>query len=191
MPSRRPSAWPQAARGDQQGHDAFYALLYVGLWHEAHGDAAAAQQAITQVPQKALPCGTGGVLVPCWLLASIDHSAAAAAAESFERPLPSSALRRRRRQHTPRAAATTWPRLPGCTACGAAGRREVPEAGEARSHEEELRRPPRHCCRLLLAEFNTVHCTMARPCLPLHVMLQERQPPFRSWPASPRSPHFS
>ena len=39
----------QAARGDQQGHDAFYALRYVGLWHEAHGDAAAAEAAITQV----------------------------------------------------------------------------------------------------------------------------------------------
>lgn len=39
----------QAAGGDQQGHDRFYALLYVGLWHEAHGDAAAAEAAITQV----------------------------------------------------------------------------------------------------------------------------------------------
>lgn len=39
----------QAARGDQQGHDAFYALLYVGLWHEAHGNAAAAEAAIVQV----------------------------------------------------------------------------------------------------------------------------------------------
>ncbi|EFN56395.1 hypothetical protein CHLNCDRAFT_22249 [Chlorella variabilis] len=56
---RRPSAWPQAARGDQQGHDAFYALLYVGLWHEAHGDAAAAQQAITQAAQTAYAKGSG------------------------------------------------------------------------------------------------------------------------------------
>lgn len=39
----------QAARGDQQGHDAFYALLYVGLWHEAHADAEAAEAAITRV----------------------------------------------------------------------------------------------------------------------------------------------
>lgn len=38
----------QAAGSDKQGHDAFYALLYVGLWHEAQGDAAAAQAAITQ-----------------------------------------------------------------------------------------------------------------------------------------------
>ncbi|KAI7837956.1 hypothetical protein COHA_008261 [Chlorella ohadii] len=44
----QPDAILQAARGDQQGHDAFYALLYVGLWHEAHGDAVAAEAAITQ-----------------------------------------------------------------------------------------------------------------------------------------------
>ena len=30
------------------GHDAFYGQLYVGLWHEAHGDAAAAKQYILQ-----------------------------------------------------------------------------------------------------------------------------------------------
>lgn len=29
-------------------HDVFYALLYVGLWHEAHGDGAQAQAAITK-----------------------------------------------------------------------------------------------------------------------------------------------
>ena len=45
----QPDAILQAARGDQQGHDAFYALLYVGLWQEAQGDAQAAQAAITQV----------------------------------------------------------------------------------------------------------------------------------------------
>ncbi|KAL4448342.1 hypothetical protein ABPG75_005561 [Micractinium tetrahymenae] len=43
-----PGAIQQAAGSDKQGHDAFYALLYVGLWHEAHGDAEAAQAAITQ-----------------------------------------------------------------------------------------------------------------------------------------------
>lgn len=39
----------QAAGRDQQGHDSFYARLYVGLWHEAHGNAAEAEAAITQV----------------------------------------------------------------------------------------------------------------------------------------------
>lgn len=56
----------QAAGRDQQGHDPFYARLYVGLWHEAHGNAAEAEAAITQVstgcactaqqPQGGLPC---------------------------------------------------------------------------------------------------------------------------------------
>lgn len=55
----QPDSILQAARGDQQGHDAFYALLYVGLWHEAHGDAAAAQQAITQAAQTAYAKGSG------------------------------------------------------------------------------------------------------------------------------------
>lgn len=44
-----PDAILAAAGPDSQGHDAFYARLYVGLWHEAHGDAAAAQAAITEV----------------------------------------------------------------------------------------------------------------------------------------------
>jgi hypothetical protein len=50
----QPDAILQAARGDQQGHDAFYALLYVGLWQEAQGDAQAAQAAITQVGFRAI-----------------------------------------------------------------------------------------------------------------------------------------
>lgn len=41
-----PNSILAAARGDSQGHDAFYALLYVGLWHEAHQDAAGAKEAI-------------------------------------------------------------------------------------------------------------------------------------------------
>ncbi|KAG2452481.1 hypothetical protein HYH02_002720 [Chlamydomonas schloesseri] len=32
---------------DNGGHDTFYGLLYVGLWHEAEGDTAEAQKAIT------------------------------------------------------------------------------------------------------------------------------------------------
>lgn len=36
-----------AAASDNGGHDTFYALLYVGLWHEAQGDAAEAEKAIT------------------------------------------------------------------------------------------------------------------------------------------------
>lgn len=59
----------QAAGNDRQGHDAFYALLYVGLWHEAHGDAEAAQAAITQVsrPGSCLCL----LLAPCYCLASM------------------------------------------------------------------------------------------------------------------------
>lgn len=37
-----------AAAADNGGHDTFYALLYVGLWHEAHGDDAAAREAISR-----------------------------------------------------------------------------------------------------------------------------------------------
>ncbi|PNH04290.1 hypothetical protein TSOC_009576 [Tetrabaena socialis] len=36
---------------DNGGHDTFYGLLYVGLWEEAHGDAAAARKAITSAVQ--------------------------------------------------------------------------------------------------------------------------------------------
>jgi hypothetical protein len=35
-----------AAGGDAEGHDGFYARLYVGLWHEAEGDARAARAAL-------------------------------------------------------------------------------------------------------------------------------------------------
>ncbi len=41
-----PGAIVQAAGRDVSGHGAFYAWLYVGLWHEAQGDAAAARAAI-------------------------------------------------------------------------------------------------------------------------------------------------
>ncbi|PSC70340.1 TPR repeat [Micractinium conductrix] len=44
----QPEAILQAAGGDRQGHDAFYAQLYMGLWHEAHGNTEAAQAAITE-----------------------------------------------------------------------------------------------------------------------------------------------
>lgn len=47
---RSPEAILQAAN-DNGGHDSFYALLYVGLWHEAHGNAAEAQAAITKSVQ--------------------------------------------------------------------------------------------------------------------------------------------
>lgn len=39
------------ASSDSGGHDTFYAWLYVGLWHEAHGDAAAAREAIGKAVQ--------------------------------------------------------------------------------------------------------------------------------------------
>jgi len=41
-----PSTILQAAGPEQGTHDSFYALLYVGLWHEAHGDADKAQDTI-------------------------------------------------------------------------------------------------------------------------------------------------
>lgn len=43
-----PSTILQAAGPEQGTHDSFYALLYVGLWHEAHGDADKAQEAISK-----------------------------------------------------------------------------------------------------------------------------------------------
>jgi len=42
-----PSAIRAAAR-DEGGHDAFYALLYTGLWHEAHAQSKEARSAIVQ-----------------------------------------------------------------------------------------------------------------------------------------------
>eukprot|EP00775_Hariotina_reticulata_P005845 gene5845-6086_t len=47
MHGSEPDAILRAAAGDAGGHDAFYANLYVGLWHEAHGNATEAQAAIT------------------------------------------------------------------------------------------------------------------------------------------------
>jgi hypothetical protein len=43
----KPDTILQAAGPGQDSHDAFYAWLYVGLWHEAHGDAEQAQAAVT------------------------------------------------------------------------------------------------------------------------------------------------
>ena len=44
-----PSTILQAAGpGGEGSHDSFYAWLYVGLWHEAHGDDQQAQEAITK-----------------------------------------------------------------------------------------------------------------------------------------------
>lgn len=40
-----------AAAHDNGGHDTFYALLYVGLWQEAHGDAEAARAAMVRAVQ--------------------------------------------------------------------------------------------------------------------------------------------
>lgn len=37
--------------GDEDSHDSFYAWLYVGLWHEAHGDAGKAQEAMGKAVQ--------------------------------------------------------------------------------------------------------------------------------------------
>lgn len=41
-----PASIVAAAGADTAGHDAFYAWLYVGLWQEAHGDEAAAKDAL-------------------------------------------------------------------------------------------------------------------------------------------------
>ena len=41
-----PSIIAEAAGGDTQGSAAYYSGLYVGLWHEAHGDASTARAAI-------------------------------------------------------------------------------------------------------------------------------------------------
>jgi hypothetical protein len=43
-----PAAILEAAGKDRSGHGAFYAWLYVGLWHEAHGDAAAARAGLQE-----------------------------------------------------------------------------------------------------------------------------------------------
>jgi hypothetical protein len=43
-----PSAILAAAGSDTSGHDAFYALLYVGLWHEAHSQPQQAQDAMAR-----------------------------------------------------------------------------------------------------------------------------------------------
>lgn len=44
----QPDTILQAAGPGEGSHDAFYALLYVGLWHEAHGNAEEAQAAISK-----------------------------------------------------------------------------------------------------------------------------------------------
>jgi hypothetical protein len=44
----KPETILQAAGPGEGSHDAFYALLYVGLWHEAHGNAEEAQAAISK-----------------------------------------------------------------------------------------------------------------------------------------------
>ncbi|GAB4817335.1 hypothetical protein N2152v2_004381 [Parachlorella kessleri] len=54
-----PSAIVEAAAGDTVGHAAFYAWLYVGLWHEAQGDADAAQAAIGRAVQTDYARGSG------------------------------------------------------------------------------------------------------------------------------------
>jgi hypothetical protein len=44
----KPETILQAAGPGEGSHDAFYAWLYVGLWHEAHGNAEEAQAAVTK-----------------------------------------------------------------------------------------------------------------------------------------------
>jgi hypothetical protein len=61
-----PAAILAAAGGDAQGHDAFYARLYVGLWHEAQDEAAAAQGAIVEVGRgcgSRAPCTAAAIAV--------------------------------------------------------------------------------------------------------------------------------
>jgi hypothetical protein len=47
MTGSEPQTILSAAAGDANGHDAFYANLYVGLWHEAHDNATEAEAAVT------------------------------------------------------------------------------------------------------------------------------------------------
>ncbi len=47
-----PAAITASAR-DAGGHDTFYASLYEGLWHEAHGDAQGAREAVTRAVRTA------------------------------------------------------------------------------------------------------------------------------------------
>lgn len=48
-PDGRPEAILEAAGPlDAEGHAAFYAQLYAGLWHEAHGEPDAARDSITR-----------------------------------------------------------------------------------------------------------------------------------------------
>lgn len=113
----QPDAILQAAGGDQQGHAAFYAQLYVGLWHEAHGDTAAAEAAITQV-------GRDEHLPACCRLPCPFHPVAAPL------PMPSCPaalllpplLPRRYAPSTRGSRATTWHPWRPCTASGGAGR---------------------------------------------------------------------
>lgn len=46
-----PSSILQAAGEDRSGNGAFYAWLYVGLWHEAEGNAEAAREAVERAAQ--------------------------------------------------------------------------------------------------------------------------------------------
>jgi hypothetical protein len=50
-----------AAAGDVSSgsHDAFYALLYVGLWHEAHGAAGAAREAMVRAAETTYAAQSG------------------------------------------------------------------------------------------------------------------------------------
>jgi hypothetical protein len=56
---QQPSSILAAAAGDAGGSPSFYALLYVGLWHEAHGDAAAARDAVLQAVATPYARGSG------------------------------------------------------------------------------------------------------------------------------------
>jgi hypothetical protein len=48
-----------AAGGDGEGHDGFYARLYVGLWHESEGDVGAARAALEAAAATAYARGSG------------------------------------------------------------------------------------------------------------------------------------
>lgn len=56
---RGPQEIAASARGDTNGHAAFYSALYVALWHEAHSDEGAAKEAMLRALRTEYARGSG------------------------------------------------------------------------------------------------------------------------------------
>lgn len=121
-----PSAILAAAGGDEQGHDAFYSRLYVGLWHEAQGEAAAAREAIVEVGR---PGAVGCCLECCGKDPAVRSLGVRGATLTDTLPLPCASLPYHQTRQCARPTASraeiTWLRWRRCTASGGAGRREA------------------------------------------------------------------